>query len=218
MILDIIWLLVLLLSIVHCARRGLLLSIVNLLQWIISFALAIYFCSDFKAFLAGSTDIGQNLDHAVTDLLSKQSDTSKYHFIPELFGNMTKESSEQYADTIISGATSIVLSIIAFLVILLACRLVFLLIIAGLRRHRDATRHTVLGTLSTIAGAILGAGLGFVYTLILMALAVPLVVILPDAASQALQSQLNESVICKLLYDDNFLLILTNWIIARAGL
>ncbi|MDD6154848.1 MAG: CvpA family protein [Eubacteriales bacterium] len=197
MILDIIAAVIILLAAARHASRGFLVSVISLAEWFLSLACGFLFSSDLAGYLAKSTGMDEQISGFITGTFPTelQAIASNYKSI---FGSMAESSAtpEDVAARITMG----VLTIIAFILIVLAVVIIAAILKAILKPDHD---HGIIGRADMIGGFAVGLAFGLLDVLILLAVLRPVMGLLPNVAAEWVKDQLNTSYVTGALYAAN---------------
>lgn len=205
-ILDIIAAAILLSSIILGARKGLVLTVVSFMQWFVCVILGFIFCEQVKTFLIDNTGLDETLIAMISEHTEASIESSApYQAMPDLFGSWISAESGDFIYGTAASIASVLLSIIAFLLIISGIKLLcFLFAHLFSRKYNGGAA----GFLDGLLGFLFGFARGLILVCLFFALLVPVLgVVLPDLADAALAA-MDKSYMAKYLYDDNVLLIL----------
>ena len=187
-------------------RRGFAAAVVGFLRGIISVIVAYLLCGWVGKYITTKTQVGTLLESKIKDTLSNSwEDSAIYKAIPSLF----KSGSDGFTtDLINDGAekiTSIIISILSFIIILVVIRL-FLGLVLRLfsARHRDG----VIGFMDRFLGTLLGVVFGAFFVMAFLALVFPILGLVAPSQCETVLSWFDNSFFAKDLYDNNLLLVL----------
>lgn len=206
MIMDAFVLIVFVSSIFLFMRRGLALSLARMLKGVIAVIAAWLFCDDLAAILLKIPSIHDFAIGKISQGLSARWESSAiYEALPALFTS----DNGGFTDTLITeGSTKLAwlfLTIISFLLILLAIRFVADILSKSLsNREHDG----LIGFSDKLLGLLLGIVVGIFHVLLFLALLLPLVGLFIPSLSQYLPGWFENSFFAKDIYDNNLLLIL----------
>lgn len=192
-------------SAVFYAHIGFARTVISAVQWVLCIACGLFFADDIKAFIY-KMGIGKNMETSMARVLSdKASESGFMKSIPGLFKGWANSAADSASKEMASTFTGLLLTVLAFLAIVLAVKLVLFLITRLLsKEYHDGP----LAFIDSTAGLILGVALGVFYVFIALALLVLVMQWLPESSADAVRSYLDSSYFSGILYDNNPLLTL----------
>ena len=167
MTMDIIAGAIIIVSALVYARKGFALSVISVLQWFVGCMAGLLFCHDIGIYLAGKTSFGQSL-YAKYDLMIQEGieNYPAIESIPKHFYGWVQDDAEYITDISPDMISSIVLTILAFVIITLVIRLLFILYSRFFIREHH---HGIVAYIDTVCGVILGTLMGFFFIFLLFA-------------------------------------------------
>ena len=210
MVMDIMTAVVFLGTIVFSMRRGFALTVVSFVRCIVSVVLGFWFCGDLRDWLLEKTGAGMFIEHRVQHQLAasvtsavEQSDL--YQMLPSILQKQSSDLTGMLAEAGISRLTHTFLTILSFLLIVLAVSLAASL----LNRIFSKQYHGgFLGFTDWLLGGVMGAVGGLFYVFVFLAVITPLTSLFMPSLSDALAQSLAESHFAAVLYDNNILLLI----------
>lgn len=205
-IMDIVVVAILLLSTIFGMRKGLVLTVISFMQWFVCVILGFVFCEEVKAFLIDHTE----LDDTLTEYISAHAEASietsaSYQAMPDLFGSWINEASGSFIYGTSASIASVLLSVIAFLLVVAGIKILcFLLARLFSRKYNTGAAGFLDGLLGFLFGFVRGVILIFLF----FALLVPVLGLLWPELSKTITQAMDDSYMAGFLYDDNVLLIL----------
>ena len=205
-IMDIAAIAILLASTVLGARKGLALTVASFMQWFLCVAAGFIFCGKMKTLLTDYTELDEFFLNSVkAHVQTSIEESSVYRALPDLFSGFADDSAQTLSYDTAASITSALMTVVAFLTVVLCIKLVFFLIVHLLsRRYNDG----VAGFIDGFLGFLFGLARGLILTLLFFALLVPVLSLLWPELTDAVSSSIEDSRIAKLFYDNNVLLIL----------
>lgn len=206
MILDILAVVILLISVIGGARKGFAKTCLSFMQWFFCIIAGFFLCTPIKQYLIDNTSLDEAIHSYILDQVHTTiEESAPYQSIPDLFGSWMKSEGSDFLYGSSASLTDIILTVLAFLLVILAVKIVGgILVLLLSKDYHDG----VIGCLDTILGFLFGTVRGILCLLILFALLVPVLTLLPGTLSIALKTAMDQSLITSVLYDDNLLLIL----------
>ena len=203
MIIDLILCIILVLSTVWYAHKGLARSVRSTLEWLACIALGLFFCDDVSRLLSESP-LG---DWMRSGFEEKFSGTLGYtpavDATPGVWKSWTEGVIGDAAEAAASAVTNIVLTVLAFIVMIAAVKLA--LFIAA-RVFSKEYHDGLIGWVDGVGGGALGLFLGVIYALLFLAALIPLMTFLSPAHAESVRNALDASVIAGYVFDNNPLL------------
>lgn len=206
LIIDIFALTILILSTALGARKGFALTVVSFMQWFVCVILGFILCGICKDFLMDYTQLDETIHASILGSIENAiSENTETLALPDLFSTWIREGSQTLAQDTATSITSSLMTVIAFLTVVLAIKLVcFGLVHLLSRRYNEG----VTGFLDGFLGFLFGLARGLIVLLLLFAVLVPVLnILIPDSAI-AVADAMKHSYTARVLYDDNMLLIL----------
>lgn len=207
MILDIAAAVILLFCALRGIGKGFVYTFMHTLGWIAGCVLAFLLAKP----LAGHLSRGA-LGTMVSDSISDKMETSwgsvetTLNGLPEILGGDMFFDVDTVSDLLINLLSSMVITVVSFVLITLAAKFILgLLVRPACRRMGRGVINAFDRTLGGIAGLIKGMMIVFVLLAVLMVL----VSIAGNGVSELIIDLLENSLIIKVLYDNNLLLLVT---------
>ena len=190
-------------SAVCYAHIGFARTVISMLQWVACIALGIFFTDDVKNFIYDS-GIGPGLEKVIASgLADKAADSKAVSSAPSLFQGWIGSAADYAAAEAAEGITSVILTVTAFLLIILAVKIVLFMIVHLIsKEYHDGP----IAFIDSFGGLIIGIVLGVLYVFIALTILVLILQILPDGTADAIRGYLDGSYFSGLLYDNNPLL------------
>lgn len=206
MMMDILAAVILLISLIRGAKTGFARTLVSFMQWFICIIAGFILCSSVKEYLITQTELDDAINSYILDQVGTSIEQSApYMAMPDLFSQWIQDSSTGFVYGTTASLTDVILTVIAFIVVILAIKLLcwfFVWIFS--KEHHDG----LIGFLDSLVGLLFGAVRGVLLILLLFAFLVPVLCLLPGTLSETLKTAMDQSSVASFLYDDNLLLIL----------
>lgn len=206
MILDIIILAIIVLSIVFGYRAGFVITLANTIGWIGSFIAAQFLQPHVKTFILEHTALYEKLQGSfVTKGQGNISGIeSNLTIFPEKMRDVIGGIIKQGADGGSHIMANALVVVIAFVIsVVLVKLLLFIFVRLFSKRYRS---NAVSGITDTVLGAVIGALKGIVISLVFALVLVPIAVMSGGGLQSWVLTQLNDSYIAAMLYNNNLLL------------
>ena len=206
MILDVLAVVILLFSMIGGARKGFAKTCFSFMKWFVCIIAGFFLCTPIKEYLCSHTDLDEAIHNYILDQIHTTIEKSApYQSIPDLFRSWLQGEGGDFLYGSSASLTDIVLTVLAFLLMILAIKIVggLVILLFSKEYHNGA-----IGCLDGILGLLFGVVRGILLLLLLFALLVPVLTLLPGTLSIAVKGAVDQSMLASVLYDDNLLLIL----------
>ncbi|MGN0708688.1 MAG: hypothetical protein ACI4LM_00435 [Anaerovoracaceae bacterium] len=193
---------VIILTAVRYGKKGFAASVIRALSWIATIILGFMFSGTLAGYISKKTAVD---DHISSFLIDNFSNELKNSSLAKDAGGRSGAAADALASSAASGLTDIFMTIIAFILIVIAVSVAAYLI----STFFDAGRQNgVISRIDTAGGAAAGVIIGCIYVLIILGLLYACRDILPDGFSSWLNKSFAESYFCGSMYSDNPLVTL----------
>lgn len=201
MILDIIVLVIWILPVITGFHRGVLNMLIRMFGWIAALVAGFLLAEPVGRLLAG-TFVGESVSQALSDRIAApvNSVDPAAAGLPQIISEGLTEAAEGAAGVLVELLTTMVLTVIGFLLVVFLTRFLLRILVRPASRRKNAG---VLNKVNRLLGLAAGALEGLILVLLFMALLVPAA----GVADSAISRQLESSLLAGALYDNNFLLI-----------
>lgn len=205
-IMDIIVVIIIVLSTIWGAQDGFMFTLTSFIEWFVSIIAGFFCCSWMKSFLIDYTTLDDTINKY---LVSRIDETvvgdSAYLSIPDLFGKSVGQQTDSFLYGASASVTSILLTIIAFLIVVFGIRILAAIIERVFsKKYQDGT----VGYVDGFIGGAFGLIRGCLVVFLLLAMMVPILGLLLPEATETVMTAMKTSIAADYLYHDNFLLIL----------
>lgn len=199
---DIFVLLILLVSSVEGARKGLMITLKSFLQWFLCLILGILFCSITKEILTDYTGIDQWIQESLTTQLAEN---NLVNTLPDACSLWIGPEVSAMENEVILSITSMLMTIISFFSFII-CLKILLFLFAQLfsKKYHDG----VTGFIDGVLGMLFGFTRGIFYVLLLFLIFIPLFSVCFPQMSESLTLSMENSIFACILYNDNILLVI----------
>lgn len=207
MILDIIIMVILIVPMAIGLYRGFVYIFVHALGWIGSLVAA-FFLTEPVAGILRNGFFGEMIAGGVSDKLYASGGIfdAESGAIPKIISGGLKFAEDSASDILAEMITTMIISVISFLLIVFVIRMILGVIVKPAARRQDRSFLTGADKLlGLIAGFIEGSLLVFVF----LTLLIPVVNLSSGSAAAAIIDSLESSLIAGTLYDNNLLLVIT---------
>ena len=204
---DIAVCVVVFISAVCYAHIGFVRTVISLIQWVACLACGLFFADDIKNFIY-EIGIGKNIEKSIAAGLAEKAEESQIlKTVPSLFKDWAGSAADYAANETAASITGIIITVFAFLMLILAVKLVLFAITHLLsKKYHDGP----LAFIDSTGGMIIGVVLGVFYVFVAMALLVLIMNWLPEGAADTVRSYLDSSYFSGILYDNNPLLTMVH--------
>ena len=204
MVLDVIILIIIVFTAVRYSYRGFALTVIRAGQWLATLLCAVLFTGDLRRYIDQHTPVGSVLrDMVSTHISDRVKESGAYQEIPRALQGLVSTGADAVSGKLASEIAGILLSVLAFLLIALAIKLICWGVAALFSKKHH---HGAIGTLDTAAEFLLGFGLGIFYALLLLALLALLISVCSPGTASSLSALMKGSYISENLYRMNPLL------------
>lgn len=205
-IMDILTLGILLLSTALGSRKGFALTVASFMQWFVCMILGFLLCGSAKGVLEDYTSLDEFIQTAITNhIRTTIEESSSYRVLPDLFSGWINDGADSFSTITAASMTSALMTVVAFLAVVFALKVVAFLFIHLLsRRYHDG----VTGFIDGFFGFLFGFARGLILAMLFFAVLVPLLGILWPDLSEPIADAIAHSGIASVFYDNNVLLIL----------
>ncbi|MCQ4636612.1 CvpA family protein [Anaerovorax odorimutans] len=213
MFLDIIVAVILILTMVSGFRKGFIYTFTHTLGWLGAMVAAFIFSSPLRQLASERTQIDEQIYRAFYDKLSLSSDSlsASTDTFPLILGKGIDTAATEAADAIAARLTELTMTVLCFLAILLAVKVIlFFLTIALSKRQNKGFTGFLDGLLGLVAGMIRG----IIFVFIFLALLLPVVNLVSPASTQLILDSLDASYFSRTLYDSNFIVLVIGDLLA----
>lgn len=203
---DFIIVLILALSAVLGARKGFAMTLASFMQWFVCIIAGLLFCNKAKGFLIDDTTLDDSINRIVLSHIETSiEESAPYKAMPDLFSSWINQGAEDFAYGTSASITNVVMTVIAFLAVVLAIKVIgFLVVHLFSRKYNDG----VTGFFDGLMGFLFGLVRGVLLVLLFFTVLVPVLgVIWPDI-SLTLVELMDGTRLAEILYDDNMILVL----------
>ena len=206
MVMDILTAAIVIISAFWYARKGFAMSVMTSLQWLVGITVALMFCDDMADFIAKKTSTGLSLNLFFQQKVQNGLEESPaIQQIPEVFHGWVQGATDYIADVTADSLTTIVLTVLSFIAMILAVKIIAWLFCRIFSREHH---KGIIGLIDSALGLAIGTFLGAFYVMLLMALLTAVMGFLPENISGAILNSLQHSYFAGDLYEGNILFTL----------
>lgn len=186
-------------------RKGLFVTVIGILRWILAIVFATFAYPYIKGFLIEKTQIETNLtSHIAVSITSGLSDTPEiFSFLPSEFSKALMASGEDAIQKAAASIAGTVISIISFLAALIFFTLITFFIIKAITGSKS---KGIIGGIDGFFGLIFGLLKGSLIICLIFLVMVPVLSLLGPEVSEPAFKAIHDSVIADTLYYSNPLL------------
>lgn len=205
MLMDAISCLIVLFSTIFYARKGFALTMISMFQGIACIVFGLLFCEDVGSFLKNKTGFGDYLTTSLTNAFSENvQESTFYKSIPDIFNNWVSDAANTTIRHTADAAASVITTIIGFLLIVLAVKLICFFFARIFSREN---RRGPFALADSLVGMGLGVVLGIFYMLIFYTVIAALMHFIPEGLAKIINASLDNSAFSGKLYNNNFILM-----------
>ena len=191
-------------------RKGFALTVINFIRVVASAVLGILFHDDLRDWLLNQTGLGiwiqDTLQKRTAEAIaSVWSETDIFPLLPEIIRKEALTVTDVLVSEGISKLAETLLSILSFLLIVLAVGLVCSILN---RIFSKQFNEGFVGFMDWFLGGVLGVLSGMFYVFVFLAVIVPVTSLFMPEMSETLMTSFAESKIAGSLYDNNILLLI----------
>ena len=175
-------------------------------QWFICFIIGILFCSVGKSLLIDYTLLDEMISENLTMHFGDSvMESSAYQSIPDVCSGWIDDHLETIQGEMVESITSIMMTVISFLIIMLTAKAVtFIYNLAFSKdRHRGVT-----GFVDRMLGGIFGFARGIFYVLVIFLIFVPVFSVWFPSSAESFAISMEDSFIAGIMYNDNAFLVI----------
>lgn len=207
MFLDIVVAAILILTMVSGFRKGFIYTFTHTLGWLGAMIVAFFFASPLRQFLIDSTQLDEQIYRLFYDKLSLSSGslTTSTDTLPLILGKGIDTAASEAAQTIASRLTELTMTILCFLLIFLAVKVVAFFLTLALSKRQN---KGFVGFLDGLLGLVAGMIRGIIFVFVFLALLLPVVNLVSPASTQLILDSLDASYFSRTLYDSNFIMLI----------
>ena len=203
MIADFVSLLFVLGVMLHYKRRGLLLSVISSLGWLIAVAGAFFLAAPLGSALRERTDIEERIRERLSEKFAPlDAASSAWDKISGMFGE-TREDPESLSEEIAGILAGAILTILVFFIAFTVLKMFLRALTGSLRRSREKEHKTIFGKADSLLGLGLGLIIGFLLLLLIYLALIPVLSWLPDDIAERVLDSFSESDLSGPLFYNN---------------
>ena len=206
MFLDIVVAIILILTMVSGFRKGFIYTFTHTLGWLGAMIAAFFFASPLRKYLIDTTQLDDQIYKAFYDKLSLSSDSlaASSDTLPLILGKGIDTAASEAAQNIAGRLTELTMTIVSFLLILLAVKLIAFFLTLALSKRQN---KGFVGFLDGLLGLAAGMIRGVLFVFLFLALLLPVVNLVSPASTQLILDSLDASYFSRTLYDSNFIVL-----------
>ena len=172
LVMDILVCVVIVASAALGAHKGFALTIISFMQWFVCLILGIILCGPVRTLIYDHTTMDDFFQEAIATRLSASvTDSPTYNSIPDLFSGWVQDGTNSLIATTAAEITSVILTVISFVLIILGIRLVCYIIVHGFsKKHHKG----FIGFADGLGGFAVGLVRGIIYVFIGISTANPI--------------------------------------------
>jgi uncharacterized membrane protein required for colicin V production len=205
--LDILILLIVILSMAHGYRSGLVRTVLRAFGWLLSIAAAVLVYPHVCAWLSANTDLYDNIRRGLEERFSAHASVKAdaiMEDVPNVIANAAENLISSLAVSAADGVAAVCFKVFVYLALVLAIKLLaFLLTFLFSKRSRG---KGIIGGIDGVLGLVFGAVRAMLIVFVLLALILPVSLLISESANAAVSNALFSSMFAGELYNNNPLL------------
>ncbi len=203
---DFIIVLIVVLSAILGARKGFAMTLASFMQWFICIIAGLLLCNKTKVWLMDHTVLDDTVNQIVlSHIETTMEESAPYKAMPDLFSSWINQGVENFAYGTSSSITNVVMTVIGFLIVVFAIKIIGFLVV-----HLFSRKYTggVIGFFDGLMGFLFGLVRGVLLVLVFFSVLVPVLgTIWPDL-SETIVGLMDGTRLAELIYNDNMILVL----------
>lgn len=197
---DIFLIAMLLVSGIHGAKNGFACTMRYFLLWFVCLTAGIFGCQTVKSLLLEHTGIGDY----IRDVLQLHAETPVFpEVLPDSCADWFEGFSGTWSDELTASLGDRILTLIAFLLIVLAVRLIFALYV---RLFSKKYHEGLTGFTDGMLGLVFGLARGIFFILLTFIVLVPVISLLSPDTGLLIGEAMEDSILASVFYNNNILL------------
>lgn len=209
MVIDIILGIIVLLSMIIGFKNGITNTLAHTIGWVIAVVCGIIFDKDAQQLARDNTEIYEFLKKSITEKANETVNDPVINGdgVPDVFLEIRKNFVSTVVEDGGTAAADIAFSIICFLAIVIAVRLItFIFCHLFSKKHNEG----IAGFFDGVLGLLMGAVRGGIFVLLFLGLIFPVMTVVSPELAQMITDSLQTSYVAGFLYDNNIFMDLLN--------
>jgi uncharacterized membrane protein required for colicin V production len=214
--LDILIALIVILSMAHGYRNGLVRTVLRAFGWLLSIIAAAVIYPYATGWLSSNTDVYGNIRQGLEERFREHAAAKAGALtedIPNAIANAANDLVSTFAVSMADGVAEVCFSVSVYLALALAIKLLAFLLTFLFSKRRRGGGGIVEG-IDGFLGLVFGAMRGMVIVFVLLALLLPISLLVSESANAAVANALFASMFAGELYNNNPLLLLIDGLLA----
>lgn len=211
MLMDLAVGLILLGTMVYGLRKGFIFTFIHTVGWVLALVLA-YIATPFvKRLIAGETTLYESLEQGFVDRFTGSSGAARNSVdtipsnLPDLAVDKIEEITESLARQVAEAFAGLAFTILVFIALFILLKIAFWLV---LRMFSKEYNGGVMNFFDGLFGLAFGFLKGMILVFVFLALLLPVANLLSPAFTETVVASLDNSLVARELYDNNFVLLL----------
>ena len=209
MVIDIILGIIVLISMIIGFKNGIFNTLAHTVGWVIAIGCGIFFDKDAQALIRNNTSIYEFIKNSIEEKANETlaDPVVNGDAVPDVFMDIRNNFISTVVENCAQQAADISFSIICFIAIVIAVRIVtFIFCALFSKKHNDG----VIGFFDGVLGMLMGVIRGGLLVLLFLGLIFPLMTVISPEFAQIITDNLESSYVAGFLYDNNILMDLLN--------
>ncbi|MDR2089360.1 MAG: CvpA family protein [Clostridiales Family XIII bacterium] len=212
--LDLLIFIIVLLSMAHGYRNGLVRTVLRAFGWLLSIVAAAVVYPYATDWLSANTDVYDNIRRGLEERFSAHVSAKAgviAEDLPNAIAKIANDLASTFSLSLADGVAAACVGVSVYLALMLAIRLIFfLLTFLFSKRSRG---KGIIGGIDGALGLVFGAVRGMLVVFVLLALLLPISLLVGESANAAVSNALFASIFAGDLYNANPLLLLAEGLI-----
>ncbi|MDR2771815.1 MAG: CvpA family protein [Clostridiales Family XIII bacterium] len=213
--LDILILIIIVLSMAHGYRNGLVRTVLRAFGWLLSIVAAVIVYPYVSNWLSANTELYDNIRRGLEERFSAHTSAKAGAILEDLPNVIAKAADDlvsTFAVSVADGVAAVCFRVSVYLALVLAIKLAaFLLTFLFSKRSRG---RGIIGGIDGFLGLVFGAVRAMLIIFVLLALILPVSLLISEPANTAVSNALFASMFAGELYNNNPLLLLIGNLLA----
>ena len=206
MVLDIFFGAVIVAAMVFGYRNGFVRTVFHTLSWLLSLILAFLLTPRLRDHIVSGTEFYDSLNESITERLDTVAGAGNLSAdLPRILRYAVDDAAHQAVSAVSASISYLLVTIISFLIIVFAAKLVFFVVMLALsKKYVSGAR----GFFDGVAGLVFGFVKGALLVFILLVVMIPFLSLFDSGLTETVGIWLDSSYFAGSLYDNNFLALI----------
>jgi uncharacterized membrane protein required for colicin V production len=206
--LDILILLIVILSMAHGYKNGLIRTVLRAFGWLFSIASAVLIYPHVCAWLSANTNLYDNIRQGLEARFSAHASARAgviLEDIPAVIAKAAEDLASAFAVSVSNGLAAVCFKVLVYLALVFAVKLLASLL--SLLFSKRSRGKGILGGIDGLLGLVFGAVRAMLIVFVLLALILPVSLLISESANATVSNALFSSMFAGRIYDSNPLLL-----------